>query len=148
MAVAHLTDTRPLRLGKPWPLASSISGAGCPVTAHSRGRFAYTERVAVRMSAFAQSCATSGQPVSDPEIAVPSSSAAFPKPDRQLLLIAADGPTASKVLVCFLLGFIIERMSGSTFEEYMKANIFAPLEMTHSVYDDKPPLTSARPQSI
>ncbi|WP_051003708.1 serine hydrolase domain-containing protein [Sphingobium sp. SYK-6] len=36
----------------------------------------------------------------------------------------------------FLLGLIIERVSGSAFDQFLKANIFTPLGMTHSGYDD------------
>jgi CubicO group peptidase (beta-lactamase class C family) len=36
----------------------------------------------------------------------------------------------------FLLGLIVERTSGSSFGEYLKANIFTPLGMNHSSYDD------------
>ncbi len=36
----------------------------------------------------------------------------------------------------FLLGLIVERTSGSSFGEYLKANIFTPLGMSHSGYDD------------
>lgn len=36
----------------------------------------------------------------------------------------------------FLLGLIVERTSGMGFGDYLKANIFAPLGMSHSGYDD------------
>jgi CubicO group peptidase (beta-lactamase class C family) len=36
----------------------------------------------------------------------------------------------------FLLGLIVERASGSSFSEYLKANIFSPLGMNSSGYDD------------
>lgn len=36
----------------------------------------------------------------------------------------------------FLLGLIVERLSGSAFGDYLKANIFTPLGMSHSSYDD------------
>lgn len=36
----------------------------------------------------------------------------------------------------FLLGLIVERISGSSFGEYLKTNIFTPLGMGHSGYDD------------
>ncbi|MDF7775521.1 serine hydrolase [Sphingomonas sp. AOB5] len=36
----------------------------------------------------------------------------------------------------FLLGLIIERASGMPYGEYLKANIFAPLGMTHSRHND------------
>ena len=36
----------------------------------------------------------------------------------------------------FLLGLIVERVSGMSFGDYLKANIFTPLGMGHSTYDD------------
>lgn len=36
----------------------------------------------------------------------------------------------------FLLGLIVERVSGSSFGEYLQANIFSPLGMNSSGYDD------------
>lgn len=36
----------------------------------------------------------------------------------------------------FLLGLIVERISGSGFGDYLEANIFKPLGMSHSGYDD------------
>jgi len=36
----------------------------------------------------------------------------------------------------FLLGLIVERVSGAGFGDYLKANIFTPLGMSHSGYDD------------
>lgn len=36
----------------------------------------------------------------------------------------------------FLLGLIVERVSGMSFDKYLKADIFVPLGMNHSGYDD------------
>lgn len=36
----------------------------------------------------------------------------------------------------FLLGLIIERASGSSFEQFLKTNIFTPIGMAHSAYHD------------
>lgn len=43
-----------------------------------------------------------------------------------------------------LLGYIIEKISGKTFGEYVRENIFVPLEMTHSYYDDHARVISDR----
>jgi CubicO group peptidase (beta-lactamase class C family) len=44
----------------------------------------------------------------------------------------------------FLLGFIIEKISGQTYQEYIKDNIFKPLSMTNSYYGDHIPLIKNR----
>ena len=43
-----------------------------------------------------------------------------------------------------LLGYIIEKVSGKTFGEYVRENIFVPLEMTHSYYDESTMVISDR----
>ena len=44
----------------------------------------------------------------------------------------------------YLLGLIIEKTSGKTYEEFLRDNIFAPLGMKNSGYDDPRPLVANR----